>query len=79
MVMPDRDRAKVRRKLWRQVDAGALATDKALAALKALDPADFPPYMIPKLLEVGRRSSPRRMRRCNGWRPRNNPRVTPGK
>jgi hypothetical protein len=26
---------------------------KGLPALKAVDPADFPPYMIPKLLDVG--------------------------
>jgi hypothetical protein len=32
---------------------GALATDRGLPALKAVDPADFPPYMIPKLLDVG--------------------------
>ena len=30
-----------------------MAVDKALAALKGLDPADFPPYMVPKLLEAG--------------------------
>ncbi len=49
----ERDRAKRRRLLTRQLDAGGLATEKALEALKLLDPADFPPYMIPKLAEVG--------------------------
>jgi hypothetical protein len=44
--------ARVRRALLRQADAGKLAVDKAVAALKTLDPADFPPYMVPKLLET---------------------------
>jgi hypothetical protein len=51
--MLDKDREKVRRTLLRHVEAGRMAVDKALAALKGLDPADFPPYMVPKLLETG--------------------------
>jgi hypothetical protein len=30
-----------------------MAVDEAPAALKGLDPADFSPYMVPKLLEAG--------------------------
>jgi hypothetical protein len=49
----DKEREKARRTLLRHAEAGRLAVDKALAALKTLDPHDFPPYMGPKLLETG--------------------------
>jgi len=49
----DKEREKARRTLLRHAEAGRLAVDKALAALKSLEPQDFPHYMIPKLLETG--------------------------
>jgi hypothetical protein len=52
-VLPDKDREKARRILLRHVQVGRMAVDKALAALNSLDPSEFPPYMVPKLLETG--------------------------
>jgi hypothetical protein len=52
-AVSDKEREKVRRTLLRHAEAGRLAVDKAVAALKTLDPQDFPPYMVPKLLETG--------------------------
>jgi hypothetical protein len=49
----DKEREKARRTLLRHAEAGRLAVDKAVAALKTLDPRDFPPYVVPKLLETG--------------------------
>jgi hypothetical protein len=49
---PDKDREKLRRTLLRQVDAARAGLEKALAAPKGVDPADYPPYMLPKLLEA---------------------------
>jgi hypothetical protein len=51
--LEQRDRAKHRRTLVRQAETGGVAVEKALAALQALDPANFPPYMIPALMEKG--------------------------
>jgi hypothetical protein len=40
------------RTLLPQVEAARAGLEKALAALKGLNPADYPPYMLPKLLEA---------------------------
>jgi hypothetical protein len=52
-AVTDNEREKARRTLLRHAEAGRLAVDKAVAALKTLDPQDFPPYIVPKLLETG--------------------------
>jgi hypothetical protein len=58
--MSERDRAKARRNLRRQIAAGAPALDQGVALLKSLDPASWPLHMLPRLLEVGSTISPRR-------------------
>jgi hypothetical protein len=49
----DREKERTRKALVRQAQAGQLAVDKAVAALKVLKPQDYPLYMIGRLLETG--------------------------
>jgi hypothetical protein len=74
----DKEREKARRTLLRHAEAGRLAVDKALAALKTLAPQDFPPYVVPKLPETGAAVSVAAFAALRGWTPRSGPRLTRG-
>jgi hypothetical protein len=51
-AVTDKEHEMARPSLLCRAEAGRLAVDKAVAALKKLDPQAIPPYMVPKLLET---------------------------